>query len=63
MSQKKTIWFEVAEGETIEECLKRMTVAGYTPAGRREEPLFEQVDGEMIPIRQLIKFKGQRIEK
>lgn len=63
MNSKKTVWFEVAEGETIEECLERMIMAGYTPAGRREEPLFGEVDGEMIPIRQLIKFKGQRVEK
>ena len=63
MSQKKTGWFEVAEGESIEECLKRMAEEGYIPAGRKEEPLFADIDGEMVPLRQLIKFKGLKIEK
>ncbi|MHA6261120.1 NETI motif-containing protein [Sporosarcina sp. CAU 1771] len=58
MSRKRTIWFEVEDGETIEECLKRMNEAGYAPAGRKEEPLFQEVNGELIPIRQQIKFKG-----
>ncbi|MFD1203520.1 NETI motif-containing protein [Sporosarcina contaminans] len=59
MSQKKkTVWFEVQENETIEDCLNRMKEEGYTPMGRKEEPLFQQVDGEYVPVRQLIKFKG-----
>lgn len=61
MSQKKTVWFEVEENETIEECLDRMQKAGYIPAGRKEEPLFTEVNGEKVPIRQLIKFKGQLV--
>ncbi|CAM3208973.1 NETI motif-containing protein [Filibacter tadaridae] len=58
MSKKKTMWFEVAEGESVDDCLKRMAAEGYTVAGKKEEPLFKEVDGEYVPIRQLIKFKG-----
>ena len=36
--------------ETIEDCLKRMTAEGYTVAGRKEEPLFTEVNGEYIPV-------------
>ena len=63
MNQKKTVWFEVGETESIDDCLKRMTADGYTVAGRKEEPLFEEVNGEYIPVRQLIKFKGTLIEE
>ena len=35
---------------------------GYMPAGRKEEPLFEMIDGNPVPVRQLIKFKGLLIE-
>lgn len=58
MSRKKTMWFEVKEDETVEACLNRMAAEGYTVAGRREEPLFQEVNGEVVPIRQIIKFKG-----
>ncbi|WP_040225049.1 NETI motif-containing protein [Bhargavaea cecembensis] len=58
MSKKKTVWFEVEEGETIEQCLERMSREGYMAAGRKEEPLFEERDGEPVPVRQLIRFKG-----
>ncbi|MCG7337387.1 NETI motif-containing protein [Sporosarcina sp. ACRSM] len=58
MSKKKTVWFEVKEGESIEECLGRLAAEGYIVAGRKEEPLFEEVNGEYIPVRQLIQFKG-----
>ena len=63
MSKNKTMWYEVKTDETIEECLKRMTDDGYTVAARKEEPLFEEVNGEFIPIRQVIKFKGIRTEE
>ena len=59
---KKTVWYEVAENETISECLERMQKDGYMPAGRKEEPLFEMVDGNHVPVRQLIKFKGILLE-
>ncbi len=59
---KKTVWFEVGENETVEKCLERMDKAGYMPAGRKEEPIFEERDGQPVPVRQLIKFKGIRKE-
>lgn len=55
---KKTIWYEVEETETISECLERMQKDGYMPAGRKEEPLFQMIEGKPVPVRQLIKFKG-----
>ncbi len=60
---KKQIWFEVEETETIDECLERMKNEGYMPVGRKEEPLFQMVNGEPVPIRQIIKFKGMLIEE
>lgn len=60
---KKTVWFEVQEGETVEACLQRMEKEGYMPAGRKEEPIFEERNGEPVPVRQLIKFKGIRTDK
>lgn len=60
---KKTVWFEVAEDETVSECLDRMKREGYLPAGRKEEPLFEEVDGKPVPVRQMIKFKGIKQEE
>jgi len=59
MSRKKTIWFEVAEDEDVEACLIRMAAAGYSAVGRKEEPLFAEIDGKITPVRQLIKFKGE----
>lgn len=61
--KKKTIWFEVGEKETIDDCLKRMQTEGYAPTGRREEPLFQEVNGEIVPIRQIIQFKGTYISE
>ena len=58
MTRKKTVWFELQENETIEDCLKRIEQEGYQVAGRKEEPLFQEIDGEFLPIRQIIKFKG-----
>ena len=63
MSQKKTLWFEVHENETIDNCLQRISEAGYMIAGKKEEPLFQEVDGEIVPIRQIIKFKGILMDK
>ncbi|HWI48067.1 MAG TPA: NETI motif-containing protein, partial [Rummeliibacillus sp.] len=42
---KKQVWFEVEETETIDECLERMKQEGYMPVGRKEEPLFQMVNG------------------
>lgn len=56
--KKKTVWFEVKEHESIDACLTRMKSEGYVPTGRREEPVFQEVNGEIVPIRQIIQFKG-----
>lgn len=61
--KKKTVWFEVAENERIDDCLKRMQEEGYMPTGRREEPVFQEVNGEIVPIRQIIQFKGTYISE
>jgi hypothetical protein len=61
MKQKKTMWFEVAENETIDECLKRIEREGYQVVGKKEEPIFSEIDGKIVPARQLIKFKGTLI--
>lgn len=60
---KKTVWYEVQENESIAQCLERMQKDGYMPAGRKEEPLFEMQNGEPVPVRQVIKFKGLLIEE
>lgn len=59
---KKTVWYEVKENESIEDCLNRMAKEGYMPAGRKEEPLFEEVNGAPVPVRQVIKFKGIKLD-
>ncbi|WP_017381701.1 NETI motif-containing protein [Paenisporosarcina sp. TG-14] len=61
--KKKTLWFEVEENETIDDCLKRMKTQGYMPTGRREKPVFQEVNGEYQPIRQIIQFKGTDISE
>ena len=60
---KKTVWFEVGENETMDACLERMKQAGYAAVGRKEEPLFEEINGKPVPIRQIVKFKGSRIDE
>lgn len=60
MSQPKTMWFEVHENETIEGCLNRMAEEGYEVVGRREEPIFKEVNGKVIPVQQKIQFKGRK---
>jgi len=59
---KKTVWFEVMENESIDDCLQRMINEGYQLAGRKEEPLFEEVNGQPVPVRQIIKFKGVKAD-
>ncbi len=56
--KKETVWFEVEEHETIAACMERMDKEGFQIAGRREEPLFAEVDGQPVPIRQIIMLKG-----
>ncbi|MBS4209591.1 NETI motif-containing protein [Bacillus sp. FJAT-50079] len=54
--------FEVQEGETIQQCLERMSREGYRPVRRMEKPIFkeEKKKGETnyIPIAQKIVFQG-----
>lgn len=59
---KKQIWFEVEETETIEQCLERMQKAGFMPIGRKEEPMFQLINGEPTYLRQKIQFKGILME-
>jgi hypothetical protein len=35
--------FEVAENETLTECLDRISKEGYTPIRRIEKPIFKEV--------------------
>ncbi|MDQ0430629.1 MULTISPECIES: NETI motif-containing protein [Caryophanaceae] len=60
---KNTIWFEVEEHESISQCLDRMKALGYAAVGRKEEPLFEEINGQPVPIRQIVKFKGSKLEQ
>lgn len=62
MKRKKTVWFEVGEHESIDECIERMQAEGYALAGKTEEPLFQEINGEIRPIRQVIKFKGTLVD-
>ena len=59
---KNTVWFEVEENESISECLDRMREQGYAAVGRKEEPLFEEINGLPVPIRQIVKFKGSKLD-
>ncbi|WP_431028112.1 NETI motif-containing protein [Lysinibacillus sp. LZ02] len=60
---KKQVWYEVQENETIEQCLDRMKQDGYMPCGRKEEPVFQEVNGEPTYLRQKIQFKGILLEE
>ncbi|MFJ8065362.1 NETI motif-containing protein [Psychrobacillus sp. NPDC096426] len=56
--KKETVWFEVEENESITACIERMEQQGFQIAGRREEPIFAEVDGKPVPVKQLIMLKG-----
>ena len=58
MTKKKQQWFDVEENKTIDQCLERMKKEGYMPIGRREEPIFHEVNGQPTVLRQKIQFKG-----
>ena len=60
---KKQVWYEVQENETIEQCLERMKKDGYMPVGRKEEPIFEEVNGQPTYLRQKIQFKGMYLSE
>lgn len=56
--KQETKWFEVQENESISECMSKMTAQGFQVVGRREEPLFQEVNGHPVPVRQIIQLKG-----
>lgn len=56
--KQETQWFEVQENESIAACMEKMAEQGFQVVGRREEPLFAEVDGKPVPIRQIIQLKG-----
>lgn len=56
--EKRQIWYEVEENESIEDCLARMRQDGFIAIGRKEEPIFHLVNGEPTFLRQKIQFKA-----
>ncbi|MEK3976604.1 NETI motif-containing protein [Psychrobacillus sp. FSL K6-1267] len=56
--RQETKWFEVEENESISACMEKMAKQGFQVVGRREEPLFAEIDGVPTPIRQMIQLKG-----
>lgn len=60
---KKQVWFEVMENETPTQCIERMRTKGYIPIARKEEPVFQYVNGEITYFRQKIAFKGALLEE
>ena len=38
--------------------MSKMTAQGFQVVGRREEPLFQEVNGQPVPVRQIIQLKG-----
>ncbi|MEI4770328.1 NETI motif-containing protein [Psychrobacillus sp. FJAT-51614] len=56
--KQETKWFEVQENESISECMDKMTSQGFQVVGRKEVPLFEEVNGQPVPVRQMIQLKG-----
>ena len=55
--------YEVQQDESIEQCLTRMKQDGYIAVARREEPIFQLVDGEPQLLRQKIEFKALATEE
>lgn len=56
--------FRVEDNETIEMCLKRMKVQGYTPVKRFEKPVFiEKENGDIEVLKQEIQFVGKKIKE
>ncbi|WP_347861457.1 NETI motif-containing protein [Salimicrobium sp. PL1-032A] len=53
--------FEVESGETIDECLDRIKNEGFMPVRRTEEPVFQEVDGEMEPVDRRIVFETKKV--
>ncbi|PYZ96548.1 hypothetical protein CR205_12610 [Alteribacter lacisalsi] len=59
--------FTVEDGETVDQCLQRMTAAGYTPVRRMEEPVLMEVNRngkmEVEVSHQKIVFEGKKTEE
>lgn len=60
---KKTIWVEMEENETPEQCITRIEQMGYKPIVRKEEPVFQYFNGEITYFRQKVKFKAELLEE
>lgn len=58
--------FEVQENESIEECLHRIKVEGYTPIKRIEKPIFKEIkEGTSVtyePTGRYIVFEAKKLE-
>lgn len=52
----KKQWMAVEEGETIGEAYERLQNSAFQIVGRREVPVFEEVNGQPVPLRQQIEF-------
>ncbi|WP_342526254.1 NETI motif-containing protein [Chryseomicrobium sp. FSL W7-1435] len=52
----KKQWVAVNEQETVAAAYDRLQQQGYQIVGRREVPVFEEVKGEPVPVRQQIEF-------
>ncbi|MFD1737928.1 NETI motif-containing protein [Bacillus salitolerans] len=63
MSKQVKKKFFVEENETIDQCLERMKLEGYSPFRRMEEPIFQEVeiDGvkDVEPCGRRIVFEGK----
>ncbi|MBF7016672.1 NETI motif-containing protein [Staphylococcus durrellii] len=60
---KKQQKFQVADNETIQDCLQRMKELGYMPIKRFEKPVYkENSNGDIEVLRQDIEFVGKLIE-
>ena len=52
----KKQWMAVEAGETTGEAYERLQNSGFQIVGRREVPIFEEVNGEPVPLRQQVEF-------
>ncbi|MFC4355777.1 NETI motif-containing protein [Chryseomicrobium palamuruense] len=52
----KKQWVPVKESVTVSEAYQRLQDEGYLIVGRREVPVFEERDGEPVPVKQQIEF-------
>jgi len=63
-SSKMKMVFEVEENETIDQCLERIKMAGYSPIKRIEKPIFKEIKKgiavEYEPCGRKISFEAQK---